>query len=1120
MMPPKMRQAAIQSLHTKLVEISPLKFQAVLFDMDGVVTKTATIHTMAWKEIFDEMLEEQFGSNFLPFSENDYLPYIDGKSREDGIRSFLLSRNTELMEGSSEDSPGLHSVCAVGELKDARFLELLHARGVEVYETTVALIRSLKLAGIKIATVTASKNGAEILHTANLAHMFDTKVDGLDSEHLGLHGKPCPDLFLEAARQLGVSPAHTVVIEDGTAGVEAGHRGEFGLVIGVARNGNFDLLKNHGADVVVVSDLAEVTLAGKVISAPGMVLAELKVSEENWIMSYDTFSPKSEQQRESLCALGNGYFCTRGAAPESHDDGVHYPGTYLAGGYNRVKLSNSNKQLEQEQLVNLPNWLAVSFKINGGKWFDLREVQILNFQQRLDLRQGLLHREFRFRSEEGKETSVSQRSFVHMRRQHMAGLEISWTAHNWSGELTVRSAIDGTVTNYSEQTGQTEAEKHFEYLKSTSNGGNLCLEVMTKQSRLMVAQAAKHTFFQDGREIDCKSLQIVDPGYVAKEVKFEIAENSQITLQKVVSLFTSRDRGISEPVQSALSAVANAPDFNSLVAEQSECWRHLWCQFDLFVDTTEAHSKTAPSLLLHLSTFHTLQTASPHTIDLDVGLPARGWTGEGYQGHVFWDALFVFPFINLRMPSISASLLKYRYRRLDTARAFAKSSGVSGARFPWQSGSDGRDETPAFDWSSKKQEWIPENSALEIHVNAAIAYDIWQYYQVTADLEFMNNYGAEMMFEIARFFASSAKYNSTSCRYEILGVVGPDEFHSAKPGSEIYGIDNNAYTNIMAVWTLSAALELKDILPSDHRDHLFERLKITDDEINHWNEVSRKMFVPLSEGIINQFEGFEKLTDFPRLEDGTLDMETLKLVLEQENGTPNGYKVCKQADVLLLFYVFSAEELKELFDRLGYNFESADIRKNIEYYLPITANGSTLSRLAHVWVLSRLDRRRSWNLLAGATSNSAPLTQDSETHDPHSWSVLMEALSSDYGDSHRDSARQGIHMGAMGGTLDIFQRCYTGLVIRKDTLWLSPQLPSALTRLSFSLRYRGQSLQFEITHETMKITALHSSALPVQIGFQENIFALNAGEQQCFVLKDQNIVSANFVQPTQKDVVA
>jgi alpha,alpha-trehalase len=453
------------------------------------------------------------------------------------------------------------------------------------------------------------------------------------------------------------------------------------------------------------------------------------------------------------------------------------------------------------------------------------------------------------------------------------------------------------------------------------------------------------------------------------------------------------------------------------------------------------------------------------------------------------------------MPAITASLLKYRYRRLDAARAIARSLGARGARFPWQSGSDGQEDTPSFDWNSTKKMWCPDNSGMQVHVNAAVAYDIWQYYQVTADLDFMNSYGAEMLFEIARFFASFAKYNAQSLRYEIHTVVGPDEFHTAYPGADKYGINNNAYTNVMAVWTLNCALELLQILPADHRDQLLQRLNITDEEISQWQAISRKMFVPfLENGIIAQFEGYEKLSEFPRLQDGTLDSEKLKQVLEEENGTPNEYKVGKQADVVLLFYIFSVDELKELFHRLGYKFACSDIRRNIEYYLPKTANGSTLSRIAHAWVLSRLDRFGSSKLLANTTKLVAPVQPENTRQEPHSWTVLLEALASDYGDIHHASTREGIHQGAMAGTLDIVQRCYAGIVVRKDVLWLNPQLPSALNRLSFSLHYRGQALQFDITHDRMKIITLHSTALPIKIGFDGTEYVLQAGDTKVFIL--------------------
>jgi trehalose/maltose hydrolase-like predicted phosphorylase len=427
---------------------------------------------------------------------------------------------------------------------------------------------------------------------------------------------------------------------------------------------------------------------------------------DGWQMTYDEFLPKLEEQRESLCSLGNGYFCTRGAMPESEDDGIHYPGTYLAGGYNRVPFKSGDYEFEQEQLVNMPNWLAVKFKINDGDWFDIKDVQLVKYQLRLDLRQGLLHRTTRFIDKAGQETTVCQRSFVHMRHAHLGGLEMTFTAHNWSGALTIRSAIDGRVTNNSTQMLQDEEKKHFDYLSSTIDGDTVHLGVITKQSRLMVSISARNTLIKSGKIVSAIENDITESGYVAQDMKVSVEEGSSITLNKIVALYTSKDRGISEASLSSSHAVATAADFNSLLSEHIESWSQLWSRFDLFVDTKEAHTTSDPSFLLHLSAFHCLQTASPNTIDLDVGLPARGWSGEGYQGHVFWDALFVYPFINFRMPSISASLLKYRYRRLDSAREIARALGARGARFPWQSGSDGKEDTPQFDWNASKHRFM------------------------------------------------------------------------------------------------------------------------------------------------------------------------------------------------------------------------------------------------------------------------------------------------------------------------------------------------------------------------------------------------------------------------------
>lgn len=1076
---------------------------AVLFDMDGVVTKTAIVHTQAWTETFDAFLKDRSGSKFKPFSNDDYLKYVDGKAREDGITSFLASRKIRLPEGTPSDQAGFDTVYALGRMKNQTFLKLVRSKGIEVYETTVDLIRALKERGFKVAIISASKNTVEVLKACNLSHIFDAKVDGVDAQRLHLPGKPHPDLFLQAAKELKVAPQRAVVVEDAAAGVEAGKRGKFGLVIGVARSGDSTLLKQHGADVVV-QDLGEVSIVnGSTAEAPppGTALTDLDITDENWNLSFTGYDPSTEGRRESLCALGNGYFCTRAANPESQADGLHYPGTYIAGAYNQLKSYAGDRHFDYEEVVNMPNWLCVSFRINNGPWFDLTKVDILSYEQRLNLHEGVLYRNVTWRDQQGRETEMAQRWFVHMRHFHLAAIEMKLTAKNWSGELTIRSAIDGEVENDGTRKDPRLKMKHLKFIERSAHGDKLYLKVVTNQSDIVVAMAARHDLFLGRSKVRPHREYREESGYVAQDMTIEVSEGQSIRMQKTVSLYTSRDRAISEPGLAAQTAVAEAPDFEELIQTQRSYWGHLWEQFDLFIETKEEHSKMQPSLILHLHSFHALQVASPNTIELDCGIPARGWTGEGYQGHIFWDDLFVFPFVNLRMPDITQSLLRYRFRRLPEARKIARSLGAIGARFPWQSGSSGAEETPMYLWIPDKEVWVNDYSRHEVHVDAAIAYNVWQYYQATGNLDFMHACGAELLIEIARFFATFAQYNEKTDRYELHGVVGPDEYHNAYPGADKPGINNNAYTNIMAVWTICRALDLSKIMPADMKDCMFKRLGVTDDELALWERVSKKMYVPLlRNGIINQFDGYDKLKNYPWRKNGRFEKHKLQETLDNNNWVLNDYRVTKQADVLMLFYVFSAKELTEIFHRLGYPFYKDWIAKNVEYYVPRTANASTLSRIAHAWVLSRLDRGRSWRLMNKLYAHKSKREPELGGH-PLSWDIFVEALSSDYLDIQGGTTREGIHIGAMAGTLDIVQRCYAGIVTRDDVLWLEPQLPDALTRLSFSLRYRGQALTFVITQKEMKISARHSSAQPIKIGFQKEIHELNAGETLEFALR-------------------
>ena len=224
--------------------------------------------------------------------------------------------------------------------------------------------------------------------------------------------------------------------------------------------------------------------------------------------------------------------------------------------------------------------------------------------------------------------------------------------------------------------------------------------------------------------------------------------------------------------------------------------------------------------LLRLHVSHILQVCSPHTTNHDAGVPARGLNGEAYRGHVFWDELYVFRYLTSRLPDVTRELLMYRYRRLGEARAAAREAGYKGAMFPWQSGSDGSEETQIVHLNPLSGHWDPDLSHRQRHVNAAIFYNVWHYHQATDDLDFLRDYGAEMMLEIARFWGSIAHLNPERDRYEIHGVMGPDEFHEKYPGAEESGLRNNAYTNVMVAWICEQAQTVLGLLTGRRRETL------------------------------------------------------------------------------------------------------------------------------------------------------------------------------------------------------------------------------------------------------------------------------------------------------------
>jgi trehalose/maltose hydrolase-like predicted phosphorylase len=399
-----------------------------------------------------------------------------------------------------------------------------------------------------------------------------------------------------------------------------------------------------------------------------------------------------------------------------------------------------------------------------------------------------------------------------------------------------------------------------------------------------------------------------------------VRQGERVRIEKMVAFYTSQDPAINEALGNAGKSVARYSSFAEALERHGRAWEELWEVCDLHLPGDER-----VQLLLRLHISHILQVCSRYTADLDAGVAARGLNGEAYRGHVFWDELFVYPFLSFRLPEITRELLLYRYRRIGEARAAARDAGFRGAMFPWQSGSDGKEETQTDHLNPRSGLWEPDLSHSQRHVNAAIFYNVWSYCEATQDLTFLRDYGAVMMLEIARFWASVAHFNPERDRYEIHGVMGPDEFHEKYPGAQEGGLRNNAYTNVMVAWSCETAGKVLELLPESRREALRARLELSDEEIAIWRQMSRKMFLPFhGDGIISQFEGYAELEelDWDAYREKYGNVQRLDRILRAEGDDPDRYQLAKQADTVMLFFLFPEQELCRLFERKAASSEA------------------------------------------------------------------------------------------------------------------------------------------------------------------------------------------------------
>ncbi len=1005
-------------------------FDAVIFDLDGVITDTASIHCIAWKQTFDGVLKFHSKNNnekYVPFDiEKDYLAYVDGKPRYDGVQSFFDSRGIEFPYGETTDDGDQFTVCGIGNRKNKYFNEILGEKGAKVFDSTVDFIKILIENDIKVGVASSSKNCMPILKKAGLEHLFQVCIDGLVSVEKKLKGKPAPDIFTTACDILDVQYHRAVIVEDAVSGVAAGRAGNFGLVIGIARYDNHLELKINGADIVV-SDMEDIS--------PETVSTwfEVGLKEDSWCLKYSDFNPENEKSRESLMTIGNGYFASRGCFCEEKASDIHYPATYMAGVYNKLASKIQDKTVYNEDLVNCPNWLFTSFKIDDGKWLDSTSCKVIDIERTLDFKKGILSGWALVEDDKGRQTMIESVRCISMADKNLAGLEYSITPLNYSGKITVKTGLDANIINDGVVRYRELNQMHLCKANTSFTDNIIKLDVNTVNSDIKISVAAiVYANIPEASKIINETDSAIDILYSC-----DIKENQEFVIYKNVAYSNSTDK-VKFNVEKKLKENNH---FSNLVSESMSEWAKLWLKADIEIEGDRLAQK-----LTRLHIYHMLVSASPHTTDYDVSIGARGLHGEAYRGHIFWDELFIFPFYNIHFPEITKSMLMYRYNRLDAARKYAAENGFKGAMFPWQSGSSGDEETQEIHLNPESGKWGPDYSRNQRHVSLAVALNIIRYNQATDDKEFLKGFGFEILTEICRFFVSACKYSARDFRYHTENMMGPDEFHEKSPNQgEKGGLRDNAYTNIMLAWLLRQTMNIY------YKQNAFVKdSKIVPDEkeIAKWNEISENLAITINEdGIIEQFDGYFSLKelDWVAYKKKYGNIYRLDRILKAEGLNPDDYKLAKQADTLMVFYNLTDKEIIETITGLGYEMPKDYKTKNFYYYVSRTSHGSSLSRVVHSYLAYK------WDLKDIADN------------------TFREALISDYNDVQGGTTSEGIHAGVMAATVMHILNTYAGIDFRDKVLSISPDMPDFWHRCRFNFDFRNIHFKMIINHDSFNL---------------------------------------------------
>ncbi len=748
------------------------------------------------------------------------------------------------------------------------------------------------------------------------------------------------------------------------------------------------------------------------------------LQHDEWRIIEEGFHKEYNRISESVFSIGNGRMGQR-ANFEEKFSGETLSGSYVAGVYypdkTRVGWWKNGYPEYFAKVLNAANWIGINVEFDG-EVLDLEKCEVEEFRRVLDMKEGYLERTFIALLHSGKRVKVHSKRFCSIVEDEVGAIRYSITPLNFSGTLTLTPSVDVDVMNQDSNYG----EKFWVEIETKAKRRAGYVTAETKKTAFQVCTGMKFNIFQNGAAIDFDSFKHQKDKYVACTVDLKCEEGEETVMYKFAANVSSLNHPKEELMQACKTAVKKAFDkgFDTLLEEQKQAWGRKWEEADIIIE-----GDVAAQQAIRFNIFQLYQTYTGEDERLNIG--PKGFTGEKYGGSTYWDTeAYCLPFyLSTADERVARNLLIYRYKHLQKAIENAQKLGFT----------DGAALYPMVTMNGEEShnEW--EITFEEIHRNGAIAFAIYDYVRYTNDKNYLAEYGLEVLIGIARFWAQRVHFSTHKNLYVMHGVTGPNEYEN--------NVNNNWYTNYLAVWCLKYTIETLEQVQSTAPDkfkEITERIKFYEKtETNKWKDIIEKMYFP-KDDTLNVFLQQEGYLDKELLTVNDLTPE--QRPLNQKWSWDRILRSCfiKQADVLQGIYLFEDD------------FDVETIRRNFDFYEPRTVHESSLSPCVHVILAAKLGMEEK------------------------AYEMYLRTSRLDLDDYNNDT-EDGCHITSMAGTWMAVIKGFGGMRVFDDRLAFSPFIPKKWQSYAFKIRYRGSILQVQVAQSKTQILNLSDKALEIKV---------------------------------------